>query len=208
MPRFLLISLLICCTLQGFAQRKVLQFSGIVVTEDSLQAVPYTNIYVANKGLGTTTDLYGYFSFVASPGDSILFSAIGYKKNTFIVPEEFTEDRYTLIHVLHSDTFMLNETVVYPWPSKEQFKQAFLTLNIPDDDIERARKNLDQDELARRAEEIPVSGSLAFQYQMQQRNDKLYYAGQAPPIQILNPFAWAKFIESWRNGDFKRNKDK
>ena len=50
MPRFLLISLLICCTLQGFAQRKVLQFSGIVVTEDSLQAVPYTNIYVANKG--------------------------------------------------------------------------------------------------------------------------------------------------------------
>lgn len=208
MPRLLLISLLICCTLQGFAQRKVLQFSGIVVTEDSLQAVPYTNIYVVNKGMGTTTDLYGYFSFVASPGDSIIFSAIGYKKNTFIVPEEFIEDRYTLIHVLHSDTVMLNETVVYPWPSKEQFKQAFLTLNIPDDDIERARKNLDQDELAKRAEELPVSGSLAFKYQMQQHNDKLYYAGQAPPIQILNPFAWAKFIESWRNGDFKRDKNK
>lgn len=195
------------CISTCFAQKKVLQFSGIVVTEDSLEAVPYTNVYVANKALGTTTDMFGYFSFVASPGDSIIFSAIGYKRNSFVVPESFTEDRYTLIHVLNSDTILLNETVVYPWPSKEQFKQAFLTLDIPDDDIERARKNLDERELAKRAESIPTSGSLAFKYQMQQRNDQLYYAGQAPPIQLLNPFAWAQFIKSWKNGDFKRDKD-
>lgn len=207
MLKNLIILAVLTCSLSAFGQRKILQFSGIVVTEDSLQAVPYTSIYVANKGLGTTTDFYGYFSFVASAGDTVQFSAVGYKRNIFIVPEDFVDDKYTLIHVLHNDTIMLNETVVYPWPSKEQFRQAFLTLNIPDDDVERARKNLSQEELAKRAEELPVSGSLAFKYQMQQRNDQLYYAGQAPPIQILNPFAWAKFIESWRNGDFKRKKD-
>tara|TARA_R110001592_G_scaffold9723_4_gene51458 strand:+ start:12834 stop:13457 length:624 start_codon:yes stop_codon:yes gene_type:complete len=207
MHKYLIILSFILLTFTSFGQRKILQFSGIVVTEDSLQAVPYTSIYVINKALGTTTDFYGYFSFVASAGDTVQFSAVGYKRNIFVVPEEFTDEKYTLIHVLHNDTVMLNETVVYPWPSKEQFKQAFLTLNIPDDDVERARKNLSQEELAKRAEELPVSGSLAFKYQMQQRNDQLYYAGQAPPIQILNPFAWAKFIESWRNGDFKRKKD-
>jgi hypothetical protein len=207
MHKYLIILSFTLLTLSSFGQRKILQFSGIVVTEDSLQAVPYTSIYVVNKGLGTTTDFYGYFSFVASAGDTVQFSAIGYKRNIFVVPEEFTEEKYTLIHVLHNDTVMLNETVVYPWPSKEQFKQAFLTLNIPDDDEERARKNLSPEEMAKRAEELPVSGSLAFKYQMQQRNDQLYYTGQAPPIQILNPFAWAKFIESWRNGDFKRKKD-
>lgn len=207
MHKYLIILLSLALSSTLFGQKKILQFSGIVVTEDSLQAVPYASIYVLNKGLGTTTDFYGYFSFVASVGDTVQFSAVGYKKNEFIVPEDFTEDKYTLIHVLHNDTIMLNETVVYPWPSKEQFKQAFLTLNIPDDDVERARKNLSREELAKRAEELPVSGSLAFKYQMQQHNDRLYYAGQAPPIQILNPFAWAKFIESWRNGDFKRKKN-
>jgi signal peptidase I len=207
MYKYLIILAVSLFSLSAIAQKKILQFSGIVVTEDSLQAVPYTSIYVVNKGLGTTTDFYGYFSFVASAGDTVQFSAVGYKRNIFVVPKDFIEEKYTLIHVLHSDTVMLNETVVYPWPSKEQFKQAFLTLNIPDDDVERARKNLSQEELAKRAEELPVSGSLAFKYQMQQRNDRLYYAGQAPPIQILNPFAWAKFIESWRNGDFKRKKN-
>ena len=185
----------------------IVQFSGIVVTDDSLRAVPFANVFVKNKNLGTSTDYYGYFSFVAHAGDSIEFSAVGYKKSQFIIPDTLLEDKYTLIHVLHSDTVLLNETVVYPWPTKEQFKQAFLALELPDDELERARKNLSQEELARRAEDLPVSGVLAFKNQMAIRNDQLYYAGQAPPLQILNPFAWAKFIESWKNGDFKR-KDK
>jgi len=28
--------------------------------------------------------------------------------------------------------------------------------------------------------------------------------GSPTIIPILNPFAWAKFIQAWRNGDFKR----
>jgi hypothetical protein len=34
---------------------------------------------------------------------------------------------------------------------------------------------------------------------------KSYYAGgQIPPMNILNPFAWAQFFEAWKRGDFKR----
>ena len=35
---------------------------------------------------------------------------------------------------------------------------------------------------------------------------KYYYAGQAPPQNIFNVFAWAQFIEAWKRGDFKRKK--
>jgi len=40
---------------------------------------------------------------------------------------------------------------------------------------------------------------------MQMRNitNKASYAGQAPPMNIFNPAAWAKFIEAWKRGDFK-----
>jgi hypothetical protein len=39
---------------------------------------------------------------------------------------------------------------------------------------------------------------------MQQQYTKLYYAGQYPPNNLLNPVAWAKFIKSWKEGKLKR----
>ena len=35
---------------------------------------------------------------------------------------------------------------------------------------------------------------------MQQETDKLYYAGQLPPNNLLNPIAWGKFIQAWKDG--------
>jgi len=38
------------------------------------------------------------------------------------------------------------------------------------------------------------------------QTSKLYYAGQLPPNNLLNPFAWAKFVEAWRAGKLKLEK--
>lgn len=184
--------------------KDVVQFSGIIVTGDSLAAVPFVNIFLPKKSLGTTSDYYGYFSFAAEAGDSIIFSAVGYKPSGFKIPDTLSENRYSIVHVLSSDTIMLNETVVYPWPTPEQFRDAFLALDPPDDDITRALRNLDPDQLVARAEAMPMSGSMSFKYQSQLLSEKMYYRGQAPPVSVLNPFAWAKFIQAWKNGEFKR----
>ncbi len=169
--------------------------------------VPYVNVMVKSKYYGVTTDYYGYFSLPAVCGDTIVFSSLGYKKSTFIVPIDLTEDRYSAVHVVQVDTLMLHETVIYPWPSKEQFKEAFMALNIPDDEIARAEKNLEPDGMTRQAIAMPSTGSMNFKNQMQLRQQQLYYNGQAPPITVLNPFAWAQFIKAWKEGKFKR-KDK
>ncbi len=112
-----------------------------------------------------------------------------------------------MIRVMSTDTIYLSETVIYPWPTKEQFKEAFLTLEIPDDDLEIARQNLNPKQLLAKAENLPAEGSVNFKYLMHQQVDKLYYNGQTQPITVLNPFAWAKFIKAWKEGDFKRKKD-
>ena len=106
-----------------------------------------------------------------------------------------------------SDTVELETVNIYPWPTPEQFKDAFLALNIPDDDLEIARKNLNPQLLAEKAEAMPMNGSLNFKWQNQQRANQLYYAGQLRTnnlSNLLNPFAWAQFIEAWKRGDFKR----
>jgi len=187
--------------------KNLVQFSGAVVTGDSLHPVAFTHIIDRNTGFGTISDYYGYFSFVARKGDTITFSAIGFKKGKFVIPDTICNNRYTMFQVMTSDTIYLTETVIYPWPTKEQFKEAFLKLDIPDDDLEIARKNLDRYELYVRAEAMPMDGSMNYRNYIDQTVSKLYYAGQTQPISLLNPFAWAQFIKAWQDGKFKR-KDK
>ncbi len=185
---------------------ELIQFSGVVVTADSIQPVPFTNIIIANTNKGTTSDFYGYFSFVANKLDTIVFSSVGFKRDTFLIPDTINAKRYSLIQVMTRDTVMLAETVIYPWPTIEQFKEAFLNLEIPDDDLEIARKNLDKEELQMRAESYRMDGSMNYKNYMYKETRKLYYAGQTQPISILNPFAWYQFIKAWREGKFKRKK--
>jgi len=156
---------------------------------------------------GTVSDFSGYFSFVAKKRDTVEFSAVGYKTGRFIIPDTINNNRYSMIRVMSADTIYLSETVIYPWPTKEQFKEAFLTLDIPDDDLEIARQNLNPKQLLAKAENLPAEGSVNFKYLMNEQVDKLYYNGQTQPITVLNPFAWAKFIKAWKEGDFKRKKD-
>jgi hypothetical protein len=182
----------------------LIQFSGVVLEGDSLRAVPYTSIIVKNTNRGTISDFYGYFSFVAKKNDTIEFSAIGFSSAQFIIPDTLTTITYSLIQILHTDTVYLKSVAVYPWPSKEQFKSAFLNLNLADDNLARATKNLDRAALKEQMVGMAVDASLNYKYSTQQNQSKLYYAGQYPSNNLLNPIAWAKFIKAWKSGAFKK----
>lgn len=186
----------------------LIQFSGVVITGDSLNPVPFTNVLVEQTGRGTMTDYYGYFSFVAQKGDSILFSAVGYKRNRFIIPDTLTENKYSLIQIMNSDTVQLQETIVYPWPTREQFKEAFLAMEVPETDYDRAQKNLYQADMIARMDAAMPSGGETFKYSMQEYQQQIYYAGQAPPMNIFNPVAWGEFIQAWKRGDFKSDRER
>ena len=191
----------------AFAQnhnKDLVQFSGVVVTGDSLKPIPFTSIIIKGTFRGTVSDYYGFFSFVAKKTDTIEFSCLGFKKAHYIIPDTLTENKYSLIQMMNNDTIFLKETVIYPWPTQEQFKEAFLRLNIPDDDLERARRNLARAEIKEKYQKLSMDGSMNYKNAMQQKTSQLYYAGQAPPNNLLNPIAWSKFIQAWQNGDFKK----
>jgi hypothetical protein len=183
---------------------KLIQFSGVVVTHDSLRPLPYCNIFDKSSLKGTVTDFYGYFSFVAAKGDTLIFSSVGFKRSEFVIPDTLTTNKYSLIHMMQNDTILLKTAVIYPWPSKEQFADAFVNTEIPNDDYKRALANLERAEMKERMDAIPMNAAMNFKWQQQQYQNKLYYAGQFPPNNLMNPIAWAKFIQAWKNGDFKK----
>ena len=198
---------LACCllpTVNCFSQDKdLIQFSGVIVEADSLRPVPFTKIIIKNSNRGTLADFYGYFSFVAKKKDTIVFSATGYKKSQYIIPDTLVGNKYSLIQMMRYDTVYLKETVIYPWPTKEQFKEVFLNMNVPDDDLARAKKNLDRQEMKEKYETMGMDGSMNYKNSMQNYQSRLYWAGQYPPNNLLNPFAWAQFVKMWREGKLK-----
>lgn len=195
----------------GFSQdaqpeRKIIQFSGVILDGDSLQPVPFTTIIITQRHTGTTADANGIFSFAAQEGDSIHFTSIGFKDAYFVIPDTLNTNKYSLIQLMSTDTLLLRTHMVYPWPSKEQFKEEFLNTRIPTDDLDRANANLAQAEMRERMQNMPGSGSENFKYENNQRSQQAYYNGQYPSWSILNPIAWAQFIKAWDNGDFKKKK--
>lgn len=182
----------------------LIQFSGVLVSSDSLDQVSYASVIDKTTGKGTMSDYYGYFSFVTRPGDTILFNAFGYKTSSYIVPDTLTEVRYSIIHVMTPDTLLLPEVDVYPWPSREEFARAFVEMDPYDDALRRAQRQLSGESLAFIASRVPTDGKLAYNWQTEQRQTQIYTQGQAPVNNLLNPAAWGKFIESWKNGELQR----
>ncbi len=206
MKKLLTISILFFFGIFSYSQEKpeLIQFSGVLVSSDSLDQVSYASVVDKTTGKGTMSDYYGYFSFVTRPGDTILFNAFGYKTSSYIVPDSLNDARYSIIHVMTPDTLLLPQVDVYPWPSREEFARAFVEMEPYDDALRRAQRQLSGESLAFAAAKVPTDGSLSYNWQTQQRQTQLYTQGQTPMNNLLNPAAWSKFIESWRNGDFQK----
>jgi hypothetical protein len=206
-PLFLLTLLNLGFVQKSEAQAKfngLIQFSGVVVTGDSLRPVPFTSITIKGTYRGTISDYNGFFSMVARPGDTIEFSAIGFKKGSFYIPDTLNSDRYSMIKIMSRDTIWLQETVIYPWPTKDQFKHAFLNLRVPDTDTDRAERNIALEEMRELMLNTPMDGSGNYKALMLQKQADLYRGGGYYSISLLNPIAWAKFIEAWQRGDYKK----
>ena len=187
---------------QDQQEKKVIQLSGIILNADSTDAVPGVNIYVPKKGRGTSSGRFGYFSMPVLEGDSVIFSFIGLKKQTFKVPDKVENDRISLILTMEVDEIALAEIEVMPYPTEDEFKRAILAMNVVDP-MAISRANMSPEMLLRWAESMPASGEENFRYfqqgQMLQNQD-LY---GPRPLRILDPFAWSQFIRSIKRGDLK-----
>ncbi|MFN0188740.1 MAG: carboxypeptidase-like regulatory domain-containing protein [Bacteroidia bacterium] len=209
-PYFIILLLLVIIHGASYGQsnpvsdKSLIQFSGVVVSADSLQPIPFTNVIIRNARRGTITDFYGFFSFVAMKGDTIDFQYVGFKTSSYLIPDSLDEQHYSIIQVLVRDTINLKEAIVYPWPTKEEFKRAFIALKLSDDDLKRAQRNFELASLKEVQAQVLYDGGLNYQMALQQRQTQLYSQGQFPSITLLNPLAWAAFIQSWKDGAYKK----
>lgn len=184
----------------------VVQLYGIVMTADSLKAIPAVSVVVKGQNRGTISNDQGVFSIVVMKGDQIEFTSIGYKPKVADIPRNIEGNQYSMIQLMVVDAEYLPATIIKPRPTKEQFERDFVNVAVPDDDLEIARKNNDATTRRILARSMPTDGGENSNILLRNNAQRYYYYGQTPPQNIFNPFAWGEFIQAWKRGDFKNNK--
>jgi hypothetical protein len=181
----------------------VVELYGVVMSADSLKALPSVSIVVKGRNQGTISSEQGVFSIVVLKGDEIEFTSVGYKPKRVTIPKTLDGNQQSIIQLMVEDTVYLPATIIKKRPSREEFERDFVTASVPNDQQEIARENLSESNLRALMATYPKDGREATNYYLKQNAQKYYSAGQLPPQNIFNPLAWAEFIKAWKRGDFK-----
>ena len=186
------------------ARDSVVQLFGIIMTADSLEAIPSVSVTVKGTRRGTITNNDGVFSIAVLKGDVIEFSHVSYQPGTIRVPDTLKGTQYSIVKTLVQDTTYLPVAIIRPRPTPEQFARDFVNTPVAEDELEILRRMNTPE--ARRAymAKLPQDGREMTNRQLNQVFQKARYQGQVPPMNIFSPAAWAEFINAWKRGDFKR----
>ena len=190
-------------TVRSQTDSVLIQFSGVVLSADgSFSPVSFASVNDMNLGGGTVCDFKGFFSMVIYNGDEIAFTCLGFQPTTYKVKYDGHNPFITDTIYMKPMTMKLPEATVYPWGTRDQFAEAFVHMNIPDDDLARAQKNLDADYLRMIGQDM-VFGDVNAHQVLTNYAASYYFKGQYRPVQLLNPMAWAQFFKVLDSGGFK-----
>jgi len=192
--------------ISGQAIDKFVQVSGII-TDASYR--PVAGVTVVSKKLrrGIISEKSGIYSITSTPGDTVFFRALGFKRYHTIIPESFQERHCEVDIVLDIDTILIKEVNVLPWKNYGEFIKDVTKAKPVDPMIDNMNDNIASIYVAI-ANQSNYKGSpeAGYKYAMEQNFSAMATRGQYPINNLLNPFAWSKFIHGLKNGLFKNQK--
>lgn len=184
----------------------MVQFSGIIVTSDSLRSLPYVAVKNSKMRIVSLSDFEGFFSLASKKGDTLYFSILGYQTTRYIIPKDLESNRYSIVQVMNSDTFYLPGTVIRPFPKADEVYYNLEHGTFADDRLETARKNLSKENSDALSINLAMDGNENYRNYMNQQYQRYYWIGQTPPTRILDPLAWNEFFNNWKSGKYKKKK--
>jgi len=119
------------CTTYGLAQTNQIYFlRGQVVDKINQQALPYCNVSLKGKSIGTLTNETGFFEFKVKKehlADSLFVSALGYAPAYFVVKEALKKEWFTV--ELEAAAINLSEVTIRAIPPLKIVQRALENIN-------------------------------------------------------------------------------
>jgi hypothetical protein len=187
-------------------QERFVQVSGFITDKEN---TPVSGVGIISRKLqrATLSELSGIYSITSIPGDTIFFRALGYKKYQTIIPSTYSDKNCTVDIVLETDTIQIEEVTIFPWRTYAEFIRDMTKERVKDPIIENMNDNLASIYVAiAQNTGVKISPEAGYRYAMEQNFNAMATRNQYPVNNLLNPFAWAKFISGVKNGLFKNQK--
>ena len=196
------------CFIQGQTQERerFVQVTGIIIDESG-KTVSNAGVISARLRRGTLSDRSGIYSIISTPGDTLFYRALGFKITEAIVPGSFEGRHLNIDVVLYGDTIKIEDVVILPWRSYEEFKREITEPRPVDPEIANMNENLASIYASIASSGgATISPEAGFRYAMEQNFNALSTKNQYPVNNLLNPFAWAKFFSGVKNGLLRNQK--
>lgn len=199
MKRFLLLCLF---PLIGWPQEPtVYQLSGMVLSATTGEPVPFASIRVGRTRRGTVANGEGFYSLPVVRGDTLYFSALGYKRGRFIVGEylaaykgDTSSGFIYAVHYLVEDTIEVPTVRITAIRTPEELKTALL--NIPlETQTQAARDNVSPEIIAYFLQNLPLDPQERIKVAQQRYRDLYYERTLRPVYPILDPIAAYRLVK-------------
>jgi hypothetical protein len=186
-------------------QERFIQLSGIITDEARR---PVQGVAVISKKLqrGTVSERSGIYSITTAPGDTIYYRALGYKRYHTFIPETYSDRRVMADIVLEPDTIAIEEITILPWRNYDDFIKDITKEKPVDPIVENMNENLASIYVAiTNQSNLNISPEAGYRYSMEQNFSTMSTKNQFPVNNLLNPFAWSKFISEVKKGLLKNH---
>jgi hypothetical protein len=190
---------------QTVENMKYIQVSGII-TDESYKPVPGVAVISKKLKKGTLSEKSGIYSVTSTPGDTIFFRALGFKRYHTIIPPTFEESHCEVDIALDVDTIQIKEVNIMPWKNYSEFIKDVTKTRPVDPIIENMNDNIASIYVAIAQNNFKGTPEAGYRYAMEQNFTSMATREQYPINNLLNPFAWAKFVKGIKNGLFKNQK--
>ena len=191
---------------QTTERQTYIQVSGLIVDE---AYQPVAGVAVISKKLkrGTVSERSGIYSIPSTQGDTVFFRALGYKRYHTIIPESYEGKQCNVDIILQIDTISIQEVTILPWKTYNDFLKDMTKEKPVDPIIQNMNDNLASIYVAMSNQVgVRVSPEAGYRYAMEQNFNAMATRNQYPVNNLLNPFAWAKFVNGLKHGLFKNQK--
>ena len=190
---------------QSIEYNRYIQLSGFI-TDEYFRPVP--GVVVVSKKLhrGTLSERTGIYSITSTPGDTVFFRALGFKRYHTIIPETYTERHCMVDIVLETDTIAIDEVTILPWKNYSEFIKEMTKEQPVDPIIENMNENLASIYVAVANQTgVRITPETGYRYAMEQNFSNMATRNMYPVNNLLNPFAWTKFLSEVRKGLLKNH---
>ena len=186
-------------TNQAYGQlpKKVFQLSGLIVSENGQNPVPYAKVSIKDSRRGGYANLEGFYSLPVYLDDTVYFTSIGFKPTMFVVADYLrsyegnaTSNFIYAINYLVEDSITLPMVRIFPYNNQTELKTAILETDLPEDlKTVNARNNLDPGVLDFLIENMSIDEGERVMVARQMYYNEQLHKNVAPTATLFDPMA-------------------